>query len=263
MMRFVLTFGLLAGFLPLWRLWQTARGTTLTAAVAWANAAWLAWIGAFLIPEGQGLPADISGRYVALALTGCAGVAVLGARRPGAGPWNFVVLALLALDLIPLARTLAGISSLNGDGLLLSCLAGTITVGALNYLPTRAALSALAVLAGSALTMGDLLFPGKLPGVRAGELCIALAPWLALIGSWIGEQAGSPADREWRRFRDLFGFVWAERVREQFNRSTEHARSPMRLHWGGLASLEPQQQGEALKTLEALTKRFRRSEPEA
>ena len=42
--------------------------------------------------------------YVALALTGCVAVAVLGARRPGAAAWNLVVGGLLVVLLLPLAE---------------------------------------------------------------------------------------------------------------------------------------------------------------
>ena len=54
--------------------------------------------------------------YTALSLTGCAGVAVLGARRPGVGPWNFVLLGLLAVMLLPLAEGLLSRGALHLAG---------------------------------------------------------------------------------------------------------------------------------------------------
>ena len=56
-------------------------------ALIWAVAAWAAWMTAALV--------DGTSTWVALALTASAGAAVLGARRPGVVPWNFVVAALL------------------------------------------------------------------------------------------------------------------------------------------------------------------------
>ena len=59
--------------------------------------AWLVWSTALWHPT-------VSWRYTALCLTGCAGVAVLGARRPGVAAWHFVPLGLLAVLLMPLAE---------------------------------------------------------------------------------------------------------------------------------------------------------------
>src|SRR5262245_38974621 len=93
---------LLTGGGPLWRAWLANRRTTLRQAVLWAAAAWAAWGLVFL---GPALMADFDpalGRHAALALTGCAGVAVLGARRPGVTAWNFVVCGLLVVLMLPL-----------------------------------------------------------------------------------------------------------------------------------------------------------------
>src|SRR5581483_7328575 len=81
-------------------------------------------------------------RYLALSLTGCAGIAVLGARRPQVVAWNFVVLGLLGVMLLPvLERSVIGASSL--DWVRMVFLGGTLLVGVLNYLPTRAAPAAV------------------------------------------------------------------------------------------------------------------------
>src|SRR5688572_26789476 len=81
---------LVAGLYPLFRAWRGLAGTTLRHALTWAAAAWLAWCATGLAGGGR------EGRYLALCLAACAGVAVLGARRPGVGAWNFVVAGLLA-----------------------------------------------------------------------------------------------------------------------------------------------------------------------
>src|SRR5205823_3045479 len=81
-------------------------------------------------------------RYLALCLTGAAGVAVLGARRPHAGAWNLVVLGLLAIMLLPLGEHLV-VGTPPLDGLRAFFLAATLTVGILNYVPTAVAIPAL------------------------------------------------------------------------------------------------------------------------
>src|SRR5262249_23872442 len=97
----------LSGAYPLWRAWLANRNTSLLHAVTWAGAAWVAWGGMILVGMETGPSIDLRpGTYLALCLTGCAGVAVLGARRPGVGAWNFVLFGLLAVMLLPLAERL-------------------------------------------------------------------------------------------------------------------------------------------------------------
>ena len=65
--------------------WLANRRTTLRHALCWTVAAWAAWA-ATVAADAAAVPANPDSlRYVALSLTGCAGVAVLGARRPGVG----------------------------------------------------------------------------------------------------------------------------------------------------------------------------------
>src|SRR5882672_3580671 len=90
----------LTGGIPLAWAWQANRRNTLIHALNWAVAAWVAWGGLIVVSEG---PGAATARYLTLCLTSCAGIAVLGARRPIAGAWNFVLLGLLAVLLLPLA----------------------------------------------------------------------------------------------------------------------------------------------------------------
>src|SRR5438105_2772900 len=126
-MAWLTAAALVTDVLPLARAWRANRRTTLSAALAWATAAWLAWLAAAV-----GGAAWLA--YVALALTGCAGVAVLGARRPGVAAWNVVVLGLLAALLLPLAEGW-GRPRLDATRLLFLALAPAVAV--VNYLPTR------------------------------------------------------------------------------------------------------------------------------
>src|SRR5207249_767344 len=125
--------------------------TSLLPSVAWLVVAWLTWGGLLAAAEvwpGSRTPAA---RYLALCLLGCAGVSVLGARRPGVGAWNFVTLGLLAVLLLPVAEGWGHVT-LSGPRLLF--VAGTLAVGVLNYLPTR--LWPAALLLGAACT-GEVL----------------------------------------------------------------------------------------------------------
>src|SRR5260370_314993 len=81
---------------------------------------------AFLCDDSE--KADMQpGRYCAVCLTGCAGVAVLGARRPHVLAWNFVVLGLFTVMVLPLMETQI-IGTHPVDGLRIFFMAGTIAV---------------------------------------------------------------------------------------------------------------------------------------
>jgi hypothetical protein len=253
----------LTGLVPFVPALRVNRRTTLLPALAWALAAWVAW-GAVLLSGWQWPAAEpVALRYFALCLTACATVAVLGARRPGVGPWNWVVLGLLAVLLLPLAE---GLDALHLTWPRVVFLAGTLAVGALNYLPTRLGPAALWLALCCGLELwGVLESPGAGPGRRvlpAGEFALALTPWVAYAASRARPGGLSEFDRRWLDFRDRFGLVWAQRVREQFNRSAAHARWPVVLRWSGLrltpgADLPgPAVQEEIVATLKALLKRF-------
>jgi hypothetical protein len=253
---------------PLCRAWRANRNTSLFQAVHWAMAAWVAWGGAMYV-------AMMSGRaethpvaaYVALCLTGCAGVAVLGARRPGAGAWNFVVVGLLAVMSLPLVES-AFIQKPLLDPLRIGFLAATIAVGMLNFLPTR--LAPVAVLVASSSAIHLLLLTGEAEqGADLAWWLLALAPWLAFFLWLLPPPPDSEFDRIWLNFRDRFGFLWGQRMREQFNRSAASAGWPVILRWHGLRLLagaeipDAAAQTAIVETLRALLKRFGDDEEEA
>jgi hypothetical protein len=205
--------------------------------------------------------------YVALCVTGCAGIAVLGARRPGVGPWNFVVAALLSILLLPFLESWVTGKALHLDAVRAIFLGATLAVGVVNYLPTRLALPAVVLAVEYVCEIGFLFAPvhgfsvtGEQPPLL--DAWPGLVPWIALV--CIGS-AGPPAsefDRLWLDFRNRFGFWWSQRLREQFNRSAYHSGWPVILRWQGLrlrpgtALPEPAVQEELLATLHALMKRF-------
>src|SRR5207244_8914492 len=116
--------------------------------------------------------------------------------------------------------------------------AGTLGVGVLNYLPTRLGPAALLLGLGCAIELVRLIWPesrvAAFEGVTSpGSLLVAGSPWLALIAMRGRRAAASELDHIWLDFRDRFGMVWGQRVREQFNRSALHAGSPHLLDWQG------------------------------
>lgn len=246
----------LLGFVPLIRAWYACRGSSLEHAVYWAVAAWTGW-GLFLFagqPESVGWEPY---RYVALTLTACPIVAVLGARFPYAAAWNFVVLGLLGVMLLPLVEvTLLGTRTL--DGLRLTFLGVTLGMGMLNYLPTR--LFFFAIWTGAALgfefivLMADSLDP-SFPTSTARHVGIWLSPWIGWLVVLRPRGGINGVDQLWLDFRDRYGLVWGQRVREQFNAAVRNAGHDATLTWFGLQTKETDL-GPLLNLLRAVLKRF-------
>lgn len=260
-MRLGLAGLMLFGFVPLGMALWANRRTALAHALVWALAAWAIWTATAVVVTADS-PQLHPLRYVALCLTGCAGVAVFGARRPHVLAWNFVVVALLAVMLLPLAET-HFLGTQSAEGLRTFFLGATIAVSCINYLPTRLAPAALALFVVCEM---ELLFPRVLSLNEQFDWWIfldallAFLPWLAWVCSRKRE-AGSAFNRLWLNFRDRWGALWALRAREQFNLAAQNAGWPVTLGWWGLASAQgarqfPEDERKYLVTLEGVLQRF-------
>jgi hypothetical protein len=244
-----MTVAWIAGFVPWLYAWRGNRGWSLFHALHWALLGWLAW-GYAIAAEG-----GAEARFVALCLTGAAGVAVLGARRPHVWAWDFVVLGLIAVMVLPLLETwLIGVTSL--DGLRRFFLVATLAIAVVNYVPTRLALGAIALGGGC----GGLLYE-SLSGTTGmqtlASAAVLSAPWLAWLGKMLPTPR-SPVDRAWLAFRDRYGLVWSQRVREQFNAAAKNHGWPVALGWSGMQRWQEGKTGldEIEAALKGLLQRF-------
>lgn len=244
------------GVYPLIRALRANRITSLGHAVVWAVLAWVGWGGvtamAAIWPESA-----LAARYGGLCLIGCAGVAVLGARRPTLHAWNFVVAGLLAILLLPLAEGMLIAGELQLSPVRLVFLAAILSVSVLNYLPTRFAIASIFLGIGCALEFWALLASPGMDWTSIGDWLLGLAPWAALAAE-ARRPATTGPNRLWLDFRDRFGLVWGQRLREQFNRSMAHAGLACELGWNGLRSTAASSRtvSETQLTLCALMKRF-------
>ncbi len=251
------------GIYPLGRAWQALRQSSLGPTMIWTFLAWLTWGGLNLLNilfSREDLPGC---RYSALCMTCCAGVAVLGARRPGVEAWNFVVVGLLVVMLLPLAEQwLVGEQALGW--LRWSFLALTLAIMCLNYLPT-CFWAATLVFAGGCAWEFLLLLDRPLVedfGTYWGIVLLACVPW---VGFWGWQSRKKPVlefDVLWLNFRNRIGVIWAQRIRDQFNRAAANAQWNVQLDWQGLhpssgQSLPaPSTLAEITDTLRAMLKRF-------
>jgi hypothetical protein len=254
---------LLAGLYPLWQARKANRGSALIHAVHWAIIAWLGWVTTVVVALFADQTAERTSAYVALCLTGCAGVAVLGARRPSVAAWTFVVVGLLAVQMLPVAE---GLEHFRNSPLFIGFLSTTLAVAIGNYLPTR--MGPAALLAGVAMMPDLLLLAGRaswstnliLPA-HYGRGVLALVPWLAWLGIATSDRKSCPIDTLWRSFRDRFGFVWGQRLREQFNKAIANAGWPARLSWVGIhavngGTVDEHVGVELLEMLQSMLRRF-------
>jgi hypothetical protein len=253
----------LTGLYPLRRAWLANRRTSLLQAVNWAITAWLAWVGTFVVASVGGHETKLAAaQYLSLCLTGCAGVAVLGARRPHVGAWNFVVLGLLAVLMLPLLEKWFANQPIR-DPLRIFFLGATLSVGFLNYLPTRLAPALVLAAFGCSGEMALLFASGQMPELTglAAPLCLAFAPWAGMQALAVQTPPDQEIDRIWLDFRNRYGLMWAQRVREQFNRAAFNAGWSVYLSWQGVRRLvlsvpETAKPEEIVAGLQAILQRF-------
>src|SRR5262249_35044261 len=99
-----------------------------------------------------------------------------------------------------------------------------------------------------------------------GRLMVGLTPWFAYAQMRWQTRVISEFDQIWLRFRDSYGLVWAQRLREQFNQSAKNVNWTVVLRWQGLrllpgaAPLSLEDRHSMLTNLRALMKRFRLGE---
>src|SRR5205814_1595818 len=84
MVATILSLIFVSGFYPVAYAVRSNRRTTLLHAIVWALISWFFWSTANVLTAFQREPESSLVSLLALALSGCASVAVLGARRPGA-----------------------------------------------------------------------------------------------------------------------------------------------------------------------------------
>lgn len=237
-----------ASLWPLVRATLHTAGTAFVHAVAWAWLAWASWVACL----GYG---TAEACYVALSATACAGVAVLGARRPGVGAWHAVVAGLFVVLLLPMAEGFLTSTTAVVSWPRTTFVAAVLAVGIGNYLPTRFRVGAAVLAVACTCALFSLTSPGQVLVTRIAAALAVCSPLVAATTSG-RRQYANDYDRTWTEFRDRYGAVWAHRVREQFNAAARHAGLAVELTWYGGRGLSSENQATAETLLAALIRRF-------
>jgi hypothetical protein len=224
-------------------------GTTLVAPWLWALLAiWLIPAVELLGTLAGNWPAGQwdAWRFIAGTAALCPGIAVMGAKRPQDRAWKFIVASLWGVLALPAAKVLVlpAANTLTLHPAQAWFLLALVSLGVLNWLPTRFGVAAL--LAGAGLL---LLLAGHLPllptvdgPVRStGSLACFLIAQLWVVSRLTSGATTTPDPRTrlWLEFRDLFGAFWSLRVAERWNAVAAERHWPMLLGWRGFYGLEP------------------------
>lgn len=209
------------------------------------------------------------GWYFAAVILLCPGIAVLGARRPGAGAWAFFVLLPLVLVLMwpavasfhaarPSEPIEIEVPALVGFALVLIMSAG-------NYFGTRYTLPTFYYAASIVLLVAPMsaavpdIFPERSTARFVASLGLLLA--IAETGrrsSAVPSEEISRFDTLWFDFMDSFGMVWAKRVMDRINESARHEKWVMRLELHGFVpTVDSPMAEEVVRTNERIEHTFR------
>jgi hypothetical protein len=235
------------------------RGSTAVPAAVWGVAAAAALAGEMAARAAGGLvdPAAAAAvRLVAVALSVCPAMALLGAKRPQHGVWQFIVATLAVVLALPaVAATLVRPGTfpdvhLLGRGFLLVLVA----VGWLNFVATRHGAAATLVAAGQGILMRAFL-PVTVTGPEqdpladmVGCLLIGLGAAVAAAQSALavwhaparrGDSLAARIDPPYLALRETLGAAWTLRIAERFDAVAAARGWPCRLRFGGLEPGSP------------------------
>lgn len=213
------------------------RDTTLAWPLVWCVAAWFVFSVALLSTPimGTDFPS-----YIAAVTIVSPTLALLGAKRPQNGVWQFIVATMLGILLFPVLKGYAfGDHRTQVPTLYRWLICAHIVIGFVNYLPTRFAVPA--TLFGTAQYFICRSYLPFSSGDKWNDYSYALpcligaffwAEWSADFGPNAAPLPGM--SRLWRDFRDAYGLVWGLRVAERLNAAATKHRWRVEFTWYGI-----------------------------
>lgn len=259
------------------------RGSTAVPAAAWAVAAAAALaieMGWRAAGHDVDPAAAAAARLVTGALAVCPAMALLGAKRPQHGVWQFIVATLAVVLALPAATaTLVRPGSEPDVHIVVRCFFVALTVvGWLNFIATRRGLAATLVTTGQLVLLRQFLPPvvtvpaalaaavdaAGAAAVGLGAAVAALQAAVAAVQRGRPRPAGDPfvarIDRPFLALRETLGAAWTLRIAERFDAVAADRGWPCRLRFRGLV-LDPaadtgRWQADAERMFRSLLRRF-------
>lgn len=214
------------------------RGTTLLAALFWAGIAW-SFMGLRLLMT---LEAQTYLHYVSGVLVVVPVLAALGAKRPQNGAWQFIVLTLVGVLLLPVLQGWAyGDLVPHVHPLFRWLIIGHVVLGVGNYGVTRYWISAFMFGCGAArieISQRSTIWTAWDDGVFGALVYFTIALICAWLVSRRAAKRGPGLQRLWGDFRDAYGAVWALRVAERLNAAAKQHGWPVEFTWGGILVID-------------------------
>ncbi|HTQ38473.1 MAG TPA: hypothetical protein VMJ32_05570 [Pirellulales bacterium] len=229
---------------------QQVRGTTLMAPIVWTCVSLLA-LATMLVLNSQTmmdghLAGDLS--LVALVSTFCPLISLLGAKRPQHAIWQWIVFSFWIIAALPALQSLAMDPAEKLEvPIVWQCFyAALLLLGCVNYLPTRYAIVSLLAAAGQVWLFSRFLpvpialrTTDPLPGIALLCAAVCVAPLAGRFPSlrqrgW--KNSLSPLSgwtQVWLDFRNAYGLLWSERVRQRINSLLDSSDAPVWLEWNG------------------------------
>lgn len=215
------------------------------------------------------------GWYFAAVILLCPGIAVLGARRPGAGAWAvFVLLPLVLVLMWPAVASFQAARPTEPFEMEVPALVGftlVLIMSAGNYFGTRYTLPTFYYATAIVLLVAPMsaAVPDVFPERHTARFLASLGFLLAIAetvrrSGAVPDEETSRFDTLWFDFMDSFGMVWAKRVMDRLNDSARHEKWAKRLELHGFIPVassptldETERTNERIEhTLRFLLKRF-------
>jgi hypothetical protein len=213
------------------------RGTTLVAPTVWAIAAisMLVVSATFGAPD---TPADHYLGYAAAIFLLAPGLAVLGAKRPQSGAWQFIVATFVGIIMLPVLNGLAaGLAAPQPHALFRWLTLAVFLVGTGNYLPTVQLIPIGSTWVGVGMLLA-VCFPSNWDRSASADVVTLLFMNIGLAVAWLiarrRRRAARGMQRLWNDFRDAYGLVWGVRVFERLNVAARRHGWPVEFAWRGI-----------------------------
>jgi len=265
------------------------RGSTAVPAALWAVAAAGSLAAELAVRAAGGLAdpaASAAVRLVSLALAVCPVMALLGAKRPQHGVWQFIVGSLAFMLAMPaVSATLVRPGTMpDVHALQRWFMPLLVGVGWMNFAATRHGPAAAVVASGQMLLVRPFL-PFVAETVSGGSITDVVGAVLMATGAVLAAvqsaawpvvprsaadgrrsrvdlpTAGDPLagiERPFLALRETLGAAWALRIAERFNAVAAERGWPCRLRFAGLdpACADGPWRGDAERAFRALARRF-------